>query len=53
MEDKIIISPENRAKLDEIYQRSKKRHDEMSEEQKAHLKRLQTVCENRNNDKYP
>lgn len=43
MENKIVISPENRAKLDEIYRRSKKRHDEMSEKQKAHLKRAEIV----------
>ena len=39
MEDKIVISAEDHAKLNEIYSRSKKRYDEMSESQKAHLKK--------------
>jgi len=43
MEDKIVISLETRAKLDEIYKRSKKRYDEMSEKQKAHLKKAEII----------
>ena len=43
MEDKIVISADDRAKLSEIYSRSKKRHDEMSESQKAHLKRAEII----------
>lgn len=47
MEDKIVISAEDHAKLNEIYSRSKKRYDEMSESQKAHLKRAEIITRNR------
>ena len=46
MEDKIVINLETRAKLDEIYNRSNKRHNEMSENQKAHLKRAEIITKN-------
>lgn len=51
MEDKIVISPEIRAKLDEIYKRSNKRHDEMSEKQKTHLKRAEIITKNIEQDR--
>ena len=51
MEDKIVISPEIRAKLDEIYKRSNKRHDEMTEKQKAHLKRAEIITKNIEQDR--
>ena len=46
MGNKNVISPEIRTKLDEIYNRSNKRHNEMSENQKAHLKRAEIITKN-------
>ncbi len=51
MEDKIVINSEIRAKLDEIYKRSNKRHNEMSEKQKAHLKRAEIITKNIEQDR--
>jgi IS30 family transposase len=46
MKYKNLINPEIRAKLDEIYKRSNKRHNEMSENQKLHLKRAEIITKN-------
>lgn len=51
MEDKIVINAETRAKLDEIYNRSNKRHNEMSEKQKIHLKRAEIITKNIEQDR--